>query len=102
MSRHPRRVIAAKLRKINRRVNHRAHGYRRLILAALGLAALVLGIESRLTPDLSAIAPPVDFVPRLSDQAWFGAFVLHQEDPIVAACRGSENLAQFKVLYWWE
>jgi cytochrome c oxidase assembly protein subunit 15 len=73
-----------------------------LILAALGLAALVLGIESRLTPDLFAIAPPVNLVPPLSDQAWFGAFVLHQQDPVFAACGGAENLAQFKVLYWWE
>jgi cytochrome c oxidase assembly protein subunit 15 len=73
-----------------------------LILAALGLAALVLGIESRLTPDLFAIAPPVNLVPPLSDRAWFGAFVLHQQDPVFAACGGAENLAQFKVLYWWE
>jgi cytochrome c oxidase assembly protein subunit 15 len=73
-----------------------------LIVAALGVAALVLGVESRLTPDLFAIAPPVDLVPPLSDQAWFGAFVLHQQDPIFATCGGSENLAQFKLLYWWE
>jgi cytochrome c oxidase assembly protein subunit 15 len=73
-----------------------------LILAALGLAALVLGIENRLTPGLFAIAPPVDLVPPLSDQAWFGAFTLHQQDPIFAACGGAENLAQFKLLYWWE
>jgi len=73
-----------------------------LILAALGLAALVLGIESRLTPDLFAIAPPVDFVPPLSDQAWFGAFTLHQQDPVFSACGGAENLVQFKLLYWWE
>jgi heme a synthase len=73
-----------------------------LVLAGLGLAALVLGIESRLTPDLFAIAPPVDFVPPLSDQAWFGAFVLHQQDPVFSACGGAEYLAQFKLLYWWE
>jgi cytochrome c oxidase assembly protein subunit 15 len=73
-----------------------------LILAALGLAALVLGIENRLTPGLFAIAPPVDLFPPLSDQAWFGAFALHQQDPVFTACGGSENLAQFKVLYWWE
>ncbi|HEY4407047.1 MAG TPA: COX15/CtaA family protein [Xanthobacteraceae bacterium] len=73
-----------------------------LIAAALGLAALVLGIESRLTPGLFAIAPPVGLVPPLSDQAWLAAFVLHQQDPIFAACGGSENLDQFKILYWWE
>jgi hypothetical protein len=73
-----------------------------LIVAALGLAALVLGIESRLTPGLFAIAPPVGLVPPLGDQAWFAAFVLHQQDPIFAACGGSENLGQFKLLYWWE
>jgi cytochrome c oxidase assembly protein subunit 15 len=73
-----------------------------LSIAALGLAALVLGIENRLTPDLFAIAPPVDFAPPLGDQAWFGAFVLHQQDPVFSACGGAENLAQFKLLYWWE
>jgi heme a synthase len=73
-----------------------------LLLGALGLAALVLGIENRLTPGLFAIAPPVDLIPPLSDQAWFGAFTLHQQDPVFSACGGSENLAQFKVLYWWE
>jgi cytochrome c oxidase assembly protein subunit 15 len=72
------------------------------MLAALGLAALVLNIGNRLTPDLFAIAPPVDLLPPMSDQAWFGAFTLHQQDPVFAACGGSENLAQFKVLYWWE
>ena len=74
-----------------------------LILCVLSLAALVLGIESRLTPGLLfAIAPPVDLIPPLSDQAWSAAFELHQQDPVFAACGGSENLAQFKVLYWWE
>jgi len=73
-----------------------------LLLAALGLAALVLGIENRLTPGLFAVAPPVDLVPPLNDQAWFGAFTLHQQDPVFSACGGSENLVQFKVLYWWE
>jgi cytochrome c oxidase assembly protein subunit 15 len=73
-----------------------------LVLAALGLTALVLGIGNRLTPDLFAVAPPVDLIPPLSDQAWFGAFSLHQQDPVFAACGGSESLAQFKLLYWWE
>src|SRR5580704_5884006 len=73
-----------------------------LMLAILGLAALVLNVENRLTPGLFAIAPPVDLFPPMSDQAWFGAFTLHQQDPVFAACGGSENLAQFKVLYWWE
>jgi cytochrome c oxidase assembly protein subunit 15 len=73
-----------------------------LILAVLGGAVLVLGIESRLTPSLFAIAPPVDLIPPLTDQAWYRAFLLHQQDPIFAACGGSENLAQFKLLYWWE
>jgi cytochrome c oxidase assembly protein subunit 15 len=73
-----------------------------LILAALGLAALLLGIENRLTPSLFAIAPPVDLVPPLDPQAWFAAFVRHQQDPVFATCGGSENLAQFQILYWWE
>ena len=53
-------------------------------------------------PGLFPVAPPVDPVPPLGAQAWYGAFALHQQDPIFAACGGSENLAQFKVLYWWE
>ena len=73
-----------------------------LVLAALGLAALLLGIENRLTPGLFAIAPPVDLVPPLDPQAWFAAFVRHQQDPVFAACGGAENLSQFQVLYWWE
>jgi cytochrome c oxidase assembly protein subunit 15 len=73
-----------------------------LVLAALGLAALVLGIQNRLTPGLFALAPPVDLLPPLDEQAWSAAFELHQQDPVFAACGGSENLAQFKVLYWWE
>jgi cytochrome c oxidase assembly protein subunit 15 len=73
-----------------------------LLLAALGLAALMLGIGNRLTPDLFPIAPPVDLIPPLGEQAWFGAFKVHQQDPVFAACGGSESLAQFKVLYWWE
>ena len=73
-----------------------------LMLTVLGVAALMLNIGNRLTPDLFAIAPPVDLLPPMSDQAWFGAFTLHQQDPVFAACGGSENLAQFKVLYWWE
>jgi cytochrome c oxidase assembly protein subunit 15 len=72
------------------------------MLAALGLAALVLGIGNRLTPDLFPVAPPVDLLPPLGEQAWFGAFKVHQQDPVFAACGGSESLAQFKVLYWWE
>jgi heme a synthase len=73
-----------------------------LILAALGLAVLLLGIENRLTPGLFAIAPPVDLVPPLDQQAWFAAYVRHQQDPVFAACGGSEDLAQFQLLYWWE
>jgi cytochrome c oxidase assembly protein subunit 15 len=73
-----------------------------LLLAAFGLAALVLNIGNRLTPDLFPVAPPVDLLPPLGEQAWFGAFTVHQQDPVFAACGGSESLAQFKVLYWWE
>jgi heme A synthase len=73
-----------------------------LMVAVLGLAAFVLGIENRLTPGLFPIAPPVDLLPPLRDQAWYAAFALHQQDPVFAACGGSENLAQFKLLYGWE
>jgi cytochrome c oxidase assembly protein subunit 15 len=71
-------------------------------LAALGLAAFMLGVENRLTPALFVVAPPVDLVPPLGAQAWYAAFLQHQQDPVFAACGGTENLAQFKLLYWWE
>jgi heme a synthase len=73
-----------------------------LMLTVLGLAALELNIGNRLTPDLFAVAPPVDLLPPFTEQAWFGAFTLHQQDPVFTACGGSESLAQFKLLYWWE
>jgi cytochrome c oxidase assembly protein subunit 15 len=73
-----------------------------LLLTALGLAAFALGVRDRWTPDLFAVAPPVDLLPPFGEQAWYTAFVRHQQDPVFAACGGVESLAQFKVLYWWE
>jgi heme a synthase len=73
-----------------------------LLLTVLGLAAFALGIRDRWTPDLFAVAPPVDLVPLFGEQAWYTAFVRHQQDPVFTACGGAESLAQFKVLYWWE
>jgi len=73
-----------------------------LLLTALGFAAFALGIRDRWTPDLFAVAPPVDLLPPFGEQAWYTAFVRHQQDPVFAACGGVESLAQFKVLYWWE
>jgi heme a synthase len=73
------------------------------VLSVLGLAALVFGIENRLTPTgVFLFAPPVDLLPPLTSQAWFGAFAVHQQDPVFIACGGTESLAQFKALYWWE
>jgi cytochrome c oxidase assembly protein subunit 15 len=71
-------------------------------LAALGLAAFMLGVENRLTPALFVVAPPVDLIPPLGEQAWYAAFVQHQQDPVFSACGGTESLGQFKLLYWWE
>jgi cytochrome c oxidase assembly protein subunit 15 len=72
-------------------------------LAVLGIAALILGIENRIAPTGAFLfAPPVDLVPPLSASAWFGAFAAHQQDPVFAACGGTESLDQFKALYWWE
>jgi heme a synthase len=73
------------------------------VLSVLGLAALIFGIENRLTPTgVFLFAPPVDLVPPLTSQAWFGAFAVHQQDPVFIACGATESLAQFKALYWWE
>jgi heme a synthase len=74
-----------------------------VVLAFLGLAALILGIENRIAPTGAFLfAPPVDLVPPLSAPAWFGAFAAHQQDPVFVACGGTESLDQFKALYWWE
>jgi cytochrome c oxidase assembly protein subunit 15 len=74
-----------------------------VVLALLGLAALILGIENRIAPTGAFLfAPPVDLVPPLSASAWFGAFAAHQQDPVFVACGGTESLDQFKALYWWE
>jgi cytochrome c oxidase assembly protein subunit 15 len=74
-----------------------------VVLSVLGLVALVFGIENRLTPTgVFLFAPPVDLVPPLTSEAWFGAFAVHQQDPVFIACGGTESLAQFKALYGWE
>jgi cytochrome c oxidase assembly protein subunit 15 len=74
-----------------------------MALALLGLAALIFGIENRIAPTGAFLfAPPVDLVPPLSPAAWFGAFAVHQQDPVFIACGGTESLDQFKALYWWE
>jgi heme a synthase len=74
-----------------------------VVLALLGLAALIFGVENRITPTGAFLfAPPVDLVPPLNPSAWFGAFAVHQQDPVFIACGGTESLDQFKALYWWE
>jgi cytochrome c oxidase assembly protein subunit 15 len=74
-----------------------------IALALLGLAALIFGIENRIAPTGAFLfAPPIDLVPPLSPSAWFGAFAVHQQDPVFIACGGTESLDQFKALYWWE
>jgi heme a synthase len=74
-----------------------------LVLALLGMVALVFGIENRIAPTGAFLfAPPVDFIPPLTAPAWFGAFAVHQQDPVFIACGGSESIDQFKALYWWE
>jgi heme a synthase len=74
-----------------------------VVLALLGIAALVFGIENRIAPTGAFLfAPPIDLIPPLSAPAWFGAFAAHQQDPVFIACGGTESLDQFKALYWWE
>jgi heme a synthase len=72
-------------------------------LSLLSLGAFVFGIENRFISDgLIRVPPPVDWIPPLSAQEWFEAFAIHRRDPVFAACGGTESLALFKVLYWWE
>jgi cytochrome c oxidase assembly protein subunit 15 len=74
-----------------------------IALAPLGIGALIFGIENRIAPTGAFLfAPPVDLVPPLTAPAWFGAFAVHQQDPVFVACGGTESLDQFKALYWWE
>jgi heme a synthase len=73
------------------------------ILSLLALAAFVLGVENRFTATgLFVLPPPVDLLPPLSGEAWSRAFAIHRQDPAFAACGGTETLAQFRLLYWWE
>jgi heme a synthase len=74
-----------------------------LLLFVLCLGAFVFGVENRLTSDgLFNVRPVVDWMPPLSTRDWWAAFTLHQQDPAFAACGGTESLAEFKSLYWWE
>jgi heme a synthase len=73
------------------------------LLSVFGVTAFVFGVVNRFTADgLFNIPPNVDWVPPLSAQDWQTAFTLHQQDPTFAACGGTESLAEFKTLYWWE
>jgi heme a synthase len=74
-----------------------------LLLFALSLAAFVLGIDNRFTVDgIFNIPPKIDWLPPLSAQHWYQSFAQHQQDPVFAACGGTESLGEFKLLYWWE
>jgi heme a synthase len=74
-----------------------------LLLFAMSLAAFVLGIDNRFTVDgIFNIPPKVDWLPPISAQQWYQSFAQHQQDPVFAACGGTESLAEFKLLYWWE
>jgi cytochrome c oxidase assembly protein subunit 15 len=74
-----------------------------LLLFAFGLGVFVLGVENRITSGgLFNVPPAVDWIPPLSAQDWWVAFTLHQQDPVFSACGGTESLAEFKTLYWWE
>ncbi|HXW23438.1 MAG TPA: COX15/CtaA family protein [Xanthobacteraceae bacterium] len=73
-----------------------------LTVFALGLAAFILGVEGRYPGGLFLYPPPVDWIPPLSNGQWLAAFAVHQQDPIFAACGGSQSLTEFQTLYWWE
>jgi heme A synthase len=73
------------------------------ILAAAGLAAFILGVTNRFTSGgLFGFPPPVDWLPPLSAERWARAYAVHQQDPIYAACGGTESLAEYQLLYGWE
>ena len=73
------------------------------LLAAAGLAAFILGVTNRFTSGgLFGFPPPVDWLPPLSAERWARAYAVHQQDPIYAACGGTESLAEYQLLYGWE
>ncbi len=73
------------------------------LLAVVGLAAFILGITNRFTSGgLFGFPPPVDWLPPLSAERWARAYAVHQQDPIYAACGGTESLAEYQLLYGWE
>jgi heme a synthase len=71
-------------------------------LFLVSLAAFVLGIEGRFPGGLFIFPPPVDWIPPLAREQWLMAFALHQQDPVYAACGGSQSFDEFVTLYWWE
>jgi cytochrome c oxidase assembly protein subunit 15 len=68
----------------------------------VSLAAFVLGVEGRFPGGLFVYPPPVDWIPPLAREQWLAAFALHQQDPVYAACGGSQSLEEFQTLYGWE
>src|ERR1041385_7062364 len=68
----------------------------------VSLGAFVLGVEGRFPGGLFIYPPSVDWIPPLSGDRWLAAFVIHQQDPIYAACGGAQSLDEFVTLYWWE
>jgi heme A synthase len=72
------------------------------VLAVLGVVAFVLNVENRLTSaGLFFFTPPLDLIPPLSPARWAQAYSAHQQDPVFAACGGSESLDEFQLLYLW-
>ena len=62
-----------------------------LLTFALSLVAFVLGIDNRFTVDgIFNVPPNVDWLPPLSAQQWYQSFAQHQQDPVFAACGGSQ------------
>jgi heme a synthase len=68
----------------------------------VSLAAFVLGVVGRFPGRLFIFPPPVDWIPPLGRDQWLMAFALHQQDPVYAACGGSQSFDEFVTLYWWE
>lgn len=72
------------------------------VVFVVSLAAFVLGVEGRFPGGLFVYPPPVDWIPPLAREQWLAAYALHQQDPIYAACGGSQSFEEFQTLYWWE
>jgi cytochrome c oxidase assembly protein subunit 15 len=76
-----------------------------LAAAAMIVATLLVGGATRLTESGLSITewkPVTGLMPPLSQEEWQNEFVKYQAIPQFRELHSDMDLAQFKVIYWWE